>query len=142
RRAAQGRGVKHVIPTWESRRRLPSRILAPVLVLVVLVATFGVALAHANLVRSNPPAGASLAKAPGYVQLWFSEELEPSFSKATVLDASRQRVDIGDSHVAPDDPASLVVTMRSGLPNGSYVVSWESQSRVDGHIVRGLVPFG
>src|SRR5439155_8493645 len=54
----------------------------------------------------------------------------------------RQRVDVGDSHVAPDDPLSMVANLQPGLPNGSYVVSWESQSKVDGHIVRGLVPFG
>ncbi len=117
-------------------------LLALAIGLAVALASLGTALAHANLVRSDPAIGASLAAAPTRVQLWFSEEVEPSFSQATVLDSNRQRVDLGDSHVAPDDPRSLIVGVRPGLRSGIYVVAWTTQSKVDGHVVRGTVPFG
>src|SRR5262249_9680988 len=68
--------------------------------------------------------------------------LEPSFSEARVLDSNQQRVDLGDSHVAPDDPLSLVVSVKPGLPNGVYAIAWVTQSKIDGHVVRGIVPFG
>jgi copper transport protein len=117
-------------------------LAALALALIVTLTTWASALAHANLVRSDPPAGASLASAPTRVQLWFSEALEPSFSQALIYDTNRARVDQGDSHVAPDDPRSLVVGVKPNLPNGTYVIAWTTQSRVDGHVVRGLVPFG
>src|SRR6185437_12324607 len=112
------------------------------IVFLLLIATTGIALAHANLVRSDPPANASLKVAPTRVQLWFSEELEPSFSKVVVYDTSQQVVDRGDSHVAPDDPRSMIVSLKPNLPNGTYAIAWETQSRIDGHVVRGIVPFG
>jgi copper transport protein len=122
------------------RRRafLPATVLA----LILVVLTLGAALAHANLVRSDPPANAALPKAPAQIQLWFSEELEPSFSQAIVYNAQQQQVDNRDSHVAPNDPLSLIVTLPANLPNGTYVIAWTTQSKVDGHIVRGVVPFG
>lgn len=79
---------------------------------------------------------------PRQVQLWFTEEIEPSVSGVVVYDAMRQRVDRNDSHVAPGNPRSLIVDLKPDLPSGSYVIAWETQSRVDGHVTRGSVPFG
>jgi copper transport protein len=126
-----------------SPRRLYQRVaLAITLALTLVALLFSAASAHANLVRSDPTSGASLSTSPSKVQLWFSEELEPSFSSAVIYDANRKPVDLGDSHVAPDDQRSLIVGVKPGLPNGTYVIAWTTQSRQDGHIVRGAVPFG
>ena len=46
------------------------------------------ALAHAQLVRSDPPENASLPASPKQVQAWFSEDVEPAFSELTVVDKS------------------------------------------------------
>ncbi|HLH72148.1 MAG TPA: copper resistance protein CopC, partial [Chloroflexota bacterium] len=125
------------------RRRSGWRLVGVcVLAMAILGLTTGLASAHANLVRSDPPANASLAQSPAKVQLWFSEPLEPSFSQAVVYDTNQQRVDAGDSHVAPDDSASLIVSLKPNLPKGTYAIAWMTQSKVDGHIVRGIVPFG
>ncbi len=130
-------------PSALGPRRRPAVLLVALALTSGLFATsFGSALAHANLVRSNPPSSAALAHSPAQVQLWFSETLEPSFSTAVVYDANRQRVDQGDSHVALDDPLSLVISLTPNLPKGTYVVAWVTQSKVDGHVVRGTVPFG
>lgn len=125
---------------WRSVSALVSRGFVATLFAVAL--TTGLALAHANLVRSDPPAGASLPTAPARVQLWFSEELEPSFSEAVVYDVNQQRVDRGDSHLDPNDPRSLIVSLKPNLPSGTYAIAWKTQSRIDGHVVRGIVPFG
>lgn len=121
------------------RTRLP---LAFLLALSIALLTMGSALAHANLVNSNPASGASLAKSPPQVQMWYSEPLEPSFSQAVVYDTNRQRVDAGDSRVTLNDPTSMIVSLKPNLPNGTYVVAWKTQSKVDGHVVYGTVPFG
>ena len=49
-------------------------------------------------------------------------------------------VDRGDSHIAPNDPRSLVVSLPDQLPNGVYTVSWRTLSAVDGHTVNGAYP--
>jgi copper transport protein len=123
-------------------RRQRTGAVALVIATLLALATVGTALAHANLVRSDPASGASLTTAPSRIQLWFSEDLEPSFSTAQVLDSKLQPVDLGDSHVAPNDPLSLIVSVKPGLVPGIYVVAWKTQSKLDGHIVRGTVPFG
>ncbi|HEX5414075.1 MAG TPA: copper resistance protein CopC [Chloroflexota bacterium] len=139
------------VPSTRGQRRRPRQSIArhlahlraaTLLALVLVLLAIGSALAHANLVNSNPASGASLAKPPAQVQLWFSEPLEPSFSQAVIYDTNRQRVDAGDSRVAPNDPTSLIVGLKPNLPNGTYVVAWKTQSKVDGHVVYGTVPFG
>lgn len=124
------------------RRSARPRLMAALLAFLLALVTIGSAQAHANLVRSNPPSGATLAAQPARIQLWFSEELEPAFSQAVVYDANRQRVDANDSQVAPDDPTSLILGLNPNLPNGTYIIAWTTSSKVDGHVIRGVVPFG
>ena len=95
--------------------------------------------AHAYLESSTPAAGASLSQAPDQLRLTFTEAVDPSFSNVQVLDARRQQVDKGDSHVAPDDPRSMIVSLGS-VPDGLYTVAWRTLSSVDGHSVNGAYP--
>ena len=124
---------------------MPARVVAGLVLLSLIaltVAPSGQALAHANLVRSLPPAGAVLDAAPAQVQLWFSEPPELRFSELQVVDVQGARVDRRDSRVAPDDSSSLIVgLLRPGLPNGTYLIIWRVVSTVDGHATRGAVPF-
>ena len=115
--------------------------LLAALLLVAAAARVTHVSAHANLVRSNPASGAVLAAAPTQIQLWFSEQPDPHFSDVQVLDAGRQRVDAGDMHVAPGDPLSLIVGVKTNIPDGFYTVSWKTVSAVDGHLVNGNFPF-
>lgn len=98
------------------------------------------ALAHANLVRSEPPANSAQKVPPTRVRLWFSEEVEPSFSSATVLDKSGAAVDRHDSHRLSDDPKALEVSLTK-LPEGLYTVVWNNLSMVDGHVTSGSFAF-
>src|SRR5688500_10617504 len=96
---------------WAPRRgnlmtRLPrprslyavGRALAVLLCAALLLGgTIRPALAHALYEKSQPATGSQL-EAPGQIQVWFTEDVEPEFSRLEVLDTSRRRVDLDDSH--------------------------------------------
>jgi copper transport protein len=98
------------------------------------------AFAHANLERAEPASGMQLDQSPRQLQLFFSEAVDSSFSRVQLLNAQRDAVDRGDSHVAQNDPRSLVVSLPDQVPNGVYTVSWRTLSAVDGHTVNGAYP--
>jgi len=97
--------------------------------------------AHANLVSSDPPAGALLQAAPKALVLEFSEELDPSFSRVQLYNSKNQIVNPGPGVVDPAFP--LIMRLALGdLPKDSYTAIWRSRSAADGHITEGVVPFG
>ncbi len=96
--------------------------------------------AHANLVRSDPPANSAQKTPPTRVRLWFSEAVEPSFSSVSVLDKNGDTVDKKDSHRLADDPTGMEVSL-TDLPQGLYTVVWKTMSAVDGHITSGSFSF-
>lgn len=89
--------------------------------------------AHAVLLKTTPSSSQSLASAPNQVQLLFSEPLDPVFSHVQVRDGSGQLVDLGNSHVDPNDDRLLAASLRPGLPNGTFTVEWRSLSAIDVH---------
>jgi copper transport protein len=100
----------------------------------------GTAWAHANLDRADPAPGAQLDQAPSQVRLTFSEAVDNSFSRIQLLNTKGDAVDRGDSHVAPGDPQSMMVSVPDQLPDGVYTVAWRTLSAVDGHTVNGAFP--
>jgi copper transport protein len=42
--------------------------------------------------------------------MWFSEDLNPAFSTAVVVNAQNQRIDNRDAHVSANDPREMVPT--------------------------------
>jgi methionine-rich copper-binding protein CopC len=100
--------------------------LGPLLALALLALAPAAALAHANLERAEPAPGSQLDQAPRQLQLFFSEAVDGSFSRVQLLNAQREPVDRGGSHVAPNDPRSLIVSLPEQLPNGVYTVSWRT----------------
>lgn len=96
--------------------------------------------AHANLVRSDPSPNSAVPAAPGRIQTWYSEEMEPAYSDLVIYDSSRQRVDNGDKQVGADRLA-MSIGLKPGLPNGTYTVAWRTLSAVDGHAINGAFAF-
>src|ERR1700716_1963995 len=90
----------------------------PFAVLLVALLVPATAWAHANLERADPPPGSQLDQSPRQLQLFFSEAVDGSFSRVQLLNGQRDSVDRGDSHVAPNDPRSLAVSLPDQLPNG------------------------
>ena len=118
--------------------KLSARATAAALVLLALLPL--TAWAHANLDRAEPAPGAQLDQPPQTLQLFFSEAVDGSFSRVQLLNAKGEQVDRGDSHVAPNDPRGMLVTLPQQLPNGVYTVAWRTLSAVDGHTVNGAYP--
>jgi methionine-rich copper-binding protein CopC len=119
------------------------RLLVVLLVgLLAFVGSAGVARAHANLVSSDPADGARLTAAPATITLIFSEELKPDGNLITVTDAGGTQVDAGDTALDLNDPnrATLTVSLRSGLGDGTYTVRWKNVS-TDGHSEEGTLSF-
>jgi copper transport protein len=114
--------------------------LALALLLALLLSAQS-AMAHANLVRSEPAAGALLDTSPPSLTFEFSEELDPAFSQAQLFDSRNQLVEPGPGAVDPATPRVLKLILPD-LPKGSYTASWRVRSAADGHITQGSLPFG
>jgi copper resistance protein C len=105
------------------------------LALCALVLGARAAHAHAFLDHANPRVGSAVPSAPHEVSLWFTQNLEPSFSSASVTDAAGARVDRG-VHVSG---ALMYVGLRPLKP-GTYRVNWHVLS-VDTHTTEGSFTF-
>ena len=106
---------------------------------VAWLAAAAPAAAHAFLDHADPRVGSTLTQAPGSIRLWFTEALEPAFSRVHVLDASGKAVDANDAHVDGSDPTLLTVTLPALAP-GTYRVQWRVVS-VDTHVTEGDYTF-
>ena len=95
--------------------------------------------AHAFLDHAIPAVGSTLPTAPETVTMWFTQQLEPAFTTATVTDASGNTVDAGPAQVDPKDPTKLRVPLKKLSP-GTYTVSWHALS-VDTHTTTGHFTF-
>lgn len=94
---------------------------------------------HSLLVRSRPGRGATVARAPERVQLWFSERIEPAYAKLSVWSHAGTQVDAGGAAVDPGDPTLLSVTTPT-LGPGRFTVRFRVLS-VDGHAVESSFAF-
>jgi copper transport protein len=132
--------VRNVRIRWARTHGLLQQVLLPAAALLVVLLLPATASAHANLDRAEPAPGSQLDQPPRELQLFLSEAVDGSFSRVQLLNAKREAVDRGDSHVAPNDPRSLVVSLPEQLPDGVYTVAWRTLSAVDGHTVDGAYP--
>jgi len=103
---------------------------------LVFVLAAGQARAHAMLDHAEPKVGNKVATLPREVTLWFSQKLEPAFSKVTVTNAAGERVDTGKTRVSG---SQMSVSLRSG-GSGTYHVEWHVLS-VDTHTTDGNFSF-
>ena len=117
-----------------------ARLIARIGAAALLVAwATGDALAHAELRRAVPAAGATLSSAPAEVLVNFSEPLESPFSSLIVRDAAGKRVDKADAHVDPADRATMRVSLQP-VAEGTYTVLWRAVT-ADTHRTAGSFVF-
>jgi copper transport protein len=108
--------------------------------LILLFAAERSALAHAVLIRTEPPAAARVdGGVPKVVRLFFNESVEPGFNTIRVLDKSGRRYDRGTTERQQD--GTVVAVNLAPLPSGAYTVVWRVNS-VDGHQIDGYFGFG
>ena len=112
------------------------RTLMPAAPLLLALFAGTAAHAHAFLDHASPLVGGTVAAAPHEVILWFTQGIEPAFSRVEVSDSSGARVDQGKAQVSGS-------TMRVGLKPlgaGTYRVHWHVLS-VDTHTTQGSFTF-
>jgi len=109
------------------------------LVFCWIACALGPAGAHALLDHSQPAEGSTVAASPAQVVLWFTERIEPDFSRVEVSDASGARLDKGDSRGDRSDPTTLLVSVAK-LPPGTYRVHWKVLT-ADTHTAEGEFRF-
>ncbi len=104
---------------------------------LVLALVPAAAHAHAQLERTSPRVGSTVASPPGEVRMWFTQALEPKFTAAQLRSGAGAVVASGA--VDPADPRQIVIRVHA-LPAGSYKVFWKVLS-VDSHHTEGSFGF-
>lgn len=96
-------------------------------------------MAHATLVKSDPPRRATLTLPPKHIQLWFNEKIEGAYASVTVKDSQQNLVTTNSPETIPDDPKSIVLNLPQ-LEPGRYTVHYRVMS-VDGHVIESNFDF-
>lgn len=132
---------------WRSRVQLPGKSVVVVL-LVVSAVLAPIALvrsgaAHAEPRCSNLADGDVVNATPAAVDIWFSEEVDPTNTKLTVVAPGGTEVHQGDTRVDLYDPNREHVTgsLKPGLEPGTCTVRWHSVSATDGDAADGAFTF-
>lgn len=116
-----------------------TRTNAAVIALAALLAAPASVGAHAFLDHSDPAVGSTVPSPPSVMHLWFTQQLEPAFSRATVTDKSGATVNDGAATIDPANKSELDVRLRPLTP-GTYKVKWHVLS-VDTHTTEGDFTF-
>ena len=114
-------------------------LLAGLAALAAVALCPGAAAAHAGLEASTPANGARLDTGPAVVRLAFTERPDPALSRVEVYDPTGAKL---AGQPAPGPGGALVVPITGRLGPGTYTVSWQVTSAVDGHPTAGVVVFG
>jgi copper transport protein len=95
------------------------------------------ALAHGNLIRSDPPSGAVLPAPPSVVRLYFDDAVRPQSGMRAVRNSGGSVLN-GRPRVAGG--GELIIPLRARLPHGDYTILWRVLSD-DGHPINGITTF-
>jgi methionine-rich copper-binding protein CopC len=96
-------------------------------------------LAHAFVDHTEPAVGSQIHNLPTQVKIWFTEKLEPAFSKIQVFDNSGREIDRRDVKIDQSNAALLTVSLPELKP-GNYKVVWRAVS-IDTHVTTGNFTF-
>lgn len=115
------------------------KIIVSSLAAGLLLALQSSAWAHAFLDHADPKVGGTVTNSPAKIKIWFTQNLEPAFSKIEVRDAQGKEVDKKDSHLDGKDKTLLLVSLPQ-LSAGIYTVKWSVVS-TDTHHTQGHFEF-
>jgi copper transport protein len=99
------------------------------------------AFAHAELVSSTPAANSVLSESPAEMTMVFSEAIDAPSATVTLLD-TRQHLIPGVGAVTVDAAGTRATVSLPTLTPGTYTVSYQVTSAVDGHVGSGIFAFG
>jgi copper transport protein len=111
---------------------------------VVIAATLGLsagtALAHVEVVRTDPADGSVLATSPAAVTLSFTDELDVDLANVRLTTASGTEIELGAMTLGSDG-SQLVVALPT-LASDAYRLSYDVRDPIDLHETSGSVVFG
>jgi|SRR5579863_8225823 len=116
-----------------------ARLFAAAFGLAALIIAPAAVRAHAFLDHSDPAVGSTVPTSPAEMHLWFTQELEPAFSWATITDKSGATVNDGAATIDANNKSELDVKLKP-LHAGTYTVKWHALS-VDTHTTEGDFTF-
>ena len=126
-----------------------TRIITRLLVTLVLAASVVLGLratgvfAHAEYERSTPAKDEVAATAPAQLDVYFTQEVfrEAGANFVRVFNDAGTQVSDGDGVIDDSDRKHLTATLPPGLPNGRYIVRWQTLSDADGDDDEGAFCF-
>lgn len=93
---------------------------------------------HLHLLKSSPPANATVAAAPDSIRLSFSQTPELKVTTVTVTGPGSASVALAP--LASADSATVIAGVKGKMSAGTYTVAWRTMAK-DGHVARGTFAF-
>ena len=115
-------------------------LISVVVATITVVASPGVAWAHAELVSSDPGYGDQLPAAPQHVRLNFSGAMNLTGSRAVLRRSDGTRQALRQPSFGPTGRQVVQVGLPADLDAGTYGVDWYFLG-TDGHLMAGEVAF-
>lgn len=106
---------------------------------IVLLGAIPMAYAHAFLDHASPAVGSTVPGPPPQIRLYFTQGLEPAFSRVELATAQGQPIQTSPATVDPSNNMQLVLAVPR-LGPGRYRVIWHVVS-VDTHPTEGTFEF-
>ena len=132
-------GRREAVPM--TRRGAASRAIAFLLTVGAVIAALAVpAFAHADLVSTDPGAGATVSDSPASVTLTFTEGVDVRKDSIRLLDGAGDDIAIGAPE-HPDGQDNVIAVTVPALDKGLYTVAYNTVS-ADAHPVNGAFTFG
>lgn len=109
------------------------------LLVVILLASSRSALAHPQVMATDPPAYGRVARGPEQIRIQFDQALASRGAQVQVYDRERRALPVRSVEVT--GRGLLLQARLDRLPPGTYTVAWRALSAVDGHTLRGAFGF-
>jgi methionine-rich copper-binding protein CopC len=103
-----------------------------------LLGMTGPALAHTDLIKSNPAADSTVS-APKTIILTFSEKVAPAFTGVALAMNDGMKYALTTA-ISPDGKI-ITVTPKGSLMSGAYKLTWHAAAAEDGHRTDGAFSF-
>jgi copper resistance protein C len=118
---------------------IPRLPLAVVLACLLILSISGPAVAHAELVESDP-ADSDTIETPATLTAVFSIELDPNPERSFVIVRDAAGMEVARGVVSEDDLTTISAELPA-LPAGDYTVRWQARDPTDSHTERGTFGF-
>lgn len=119
------------------------RLFLSVALATLILALASRASAHAYLARCDPGVAGTVSAAPKELRCTFSQELAAPHIVAVVTNEQRERVDLNDARIDPQDKTSFIISLDSSkMTRGYYRVQYAVVSAQDFDLTTDAFYFG